>query len=56
MKVMLRKQLKRKMEGDKESEFLIHGYQVQPHKIENYMQRKKACPEEILASYIRKNI
>ena len=54
MKVILRKQLKRKVESNKESEFAIYGFPVQQHKIEKYSQRKKACPEDILASYIRK--
>jgi hypothetical protein len=54
MKVILRKQMKRKLENDKESDFTIHGQPVQQHKIERYKQRKKVSPEEYMASTARK--
>jgi hypothetical protein len=40
MKVILRKQAKRKAEG-RESEFLVRGYPVDAEKIERYKRRKK---------------
>lgn len=52
MKAILQKQMKRKLENDKESEFSVYEQRVQPYKIENNIHRKRACPEEVLASHV----
>jgi hypothetical protein len=52
MKVMLRKQLKRKLEHKKESEFTIHGRPVPPAKMTRFVQRKGLNEEVILEESI----
>ncbi|APA11329.1 hypothetical protein SS1G_11575 [Sclerotinia sclerotiorum 1980 UF-70] len=47
MRIILRKDLKRKHEG-KKSEFKISGRDVEPQKIERFAQRKKMTEESIL--------
>ncbi|KAI9640193.1 hypothetical protein NHQ30_011430 [Ciborinia camelliae] len=47
MKVILRKNLKRKREG-KESEFSISGRDVEPQKIQRFAQRNKLTEDSIL--------
>jgi hypothetical protein len=53
MKVMLRKQLKRKLEG-KESEFYLHGRPVPPQKMSRFIQRKGITYDEIIQEQMRK--
>lgn len=48
MRIMLRNQLKRKVEEDKDSEFSVHGQGVAPDKMERFMKRKAITKEEIL--------
>jgi hypothetical protein len=47
MKVMLRKQLKRKLEDGMESEFEVNGRAVPPQKMSRFVQRKGITDEEI---------
>jgi hypothetical protein len=54
MKIMLRKQLKRKLEDGKESEFLVNGRSVPPQKMSRYVQRKGMTDDEILIPQMRK--
>ncbi|CZR66440.1 uncharacterized protein PAC_16341 [Phialocephala subalpina] len=49
MKVMVRKQLKRKLDDGKESEFQLHGRAVRPQEMSRSVQRKRLTHEEILA-------
>lgn len=49
MRVVLRKQLKRKLEDEKESDFQIHGRPVQAEKMERFVKRKGMTEEGILA-------
>lgn len=53
MKVMLRKELKRKLDG-KESEFHVHGRPVPPQKMSRYVQRKGISDDKILEDQMRK--
>ena len=55
MKVMLRKQLKRKLEDEKESEFTLNGRPVPSQKMCRYVQRKGITDEEILGEQMRKS-
>jgi hypothetical protein len=48
MKVMLRKQLKRKVEDGKESEFSVNGRPVPPQKMNRFVQRKSVTQDTIL--------
>jgi hypothetical protein len=48
MKVMLRKQLKRKVEEGKESEFFVNGRPVPPQKMNRFVQRKSFTKDKIL--------
>ena len=52
MKVMLRKQLKRKAEDGKESEFFINGRPVPPQKMDRFVQRKSVTEDMILQEQI----
>jgi len=54
MKIMLRKQLKRKLEDGKESEFLVNGRSVPPQKTSRYAKRKGMIDDEILIPQMRK--
>jgi hypothetical protein len=56
MKVMLRKQRKRKLEEGKESKFEVNGRPVPPQKINRFVQRKEMTDEEIPAEEMRKSI
>lgn len=47
MRVILRKDLKRKREG-KKSEFRISGREIEPKKIQRFAQRYKVTEEAIL--------
>jgi hypothetical protein len=47
MKIVLRKQLKRKIQG-KETEALVNGRPVSAQKISRFMRRKALTPREIL--------
>lgn len=47
MRVILRKDLKRKREG-KKSEFRISGREIEPKKIQRFAQRYKVTEETIL--------
>ncbi|CZR67940.1 uncharacterized protein PAC_17839 [Phialocephala subalpina] len=49
MQVVLRKQLKRKLEEGKESEVSVNGKPVPPQKMQRFVQRKRLTDEAILA-------
>jgi hypothetical protein len=49
MRIILRKQLKRKLESGKDSEFTINGRPVPPEKMSRFVIRKALAQEEILA-------
>jgi hypothetical protein len=55
MKVMLRKQLKRKLEEGKESEFEVNGRPVPPQQMSRFIQRKGMTDEEIRAEQMRES-
>lgn len=52
MKVMLRKQLKRKVEDGKEREFFVYRRPVPPQKLGRFVQRKNMTEEMILSEQI----
>jgi hypothetical protein len=54
MKVMLRKQLKRKVEDGKDSEFTVNKRPIPPQKLIRFAKRKLMTEEEILSEQIRK--
>lgn len=51
MRVILRKDLKRKREG-KNSEFRISGREIEPKKIQRFAQRYKVTEESILEFHV----
>lgn len=53
MRIMLRKQLKRKLENGKDSEFTINGCPVPPEKMSRFVKRKALAQEEILDEPMR---
>jgi hypothetical protein len=53
MKVMLRKQLKRKLEDGKDSNFEVHGRVVPLHKLSRFVKRKEMTQAEILREQMR---
>jgi hypothetical protein len=55
MKVMLRKQLKRKLEEDKESEFKVNGRPIPRAKMIRFVKRKGLSQETILDEEIGKS-
>jgi hypothetical protein len=54
VRIMLRKQLKRKLEDEKDSIFTVHGRSVPPQKLSRFVQRKEVTINDILANEIGK--
>lgn len=55
MRVMLRKEVKRKVEEGKESEFFLDGKAVPPHKMRRFVKRKGLVDEMIVAEEMRES-
>jgi len=54
MRVMLRKQLKRRLQEDKKSEFRVRGRPVKEDMMERFVKRKEMTEVDILAYDARK--